>query len=136
MRVDSHLYAGYTVPPHYDSLLAKIIVWGKDRPEALARMERALAETVITGVPHTAPFHRRLVADEAFRRGEVHTGFVPAYLERHAAVLRDDGEQARLLDEERSEVRLRETDRAGDPASRVAASEAAPASSASTAVGG
>ena len=82
VRVDSHLYAGYTVPPHYDSLLAKIIVWGKDRAEAIARMERALAETVITGIAQTAPFHRLLVGDEAFGRGEVHTGFVAERLER------------------------------------------------------
>src|SRR5690606_3467533 len=48
VRVDSHLYAGYSVPPFYDSLLGKIIVWGRDREEAIARMDRALAETVIT----------------------------------------------------------------------------------------
>jgi acetyl-CoA carboxylase biotin carboxylase subunit len=81
VRVDSHLYAGYAVPPHYDSLLGKIVVWGKDRPEAIARMERALAETVITGIAQTAPFHRRLMADEAFRRGELQTGFVEERLE-------------------------------------------------------
>ena len=86
VRVDSHLYAGYAVPPHYDSLLAKIVVWGRDRAEATARLERALAETVITGLAQTVPFHRGLVADEAFRRGEVHTGFVAERLDRLAAI--------------------------------------------------
>lgn len=73
IRVDSHLYAGYHVPPYYDSLLAKIIAWGRDRPEALARMDRALTETVITGIPTTVSFLRHLIADDAFQRGEVHT---------------------------------------------------------------
>lgn len=90
IRVDSHLYAGYTVPPHYDSLLGKIISWGKDRNEALARMERALAETVITGFPTTLPFLREVIADPAFREGDVDTGFIPRFLERHPAVLSAD----------------------------------------------
>jgi acetyl-CoA carboxylase biotin carboxylase subunit len=81
VRVDSHLYAGYRVPPHYDSLLGKVIVWGKDRAEAAARMERALTETVITGISQTAGFQRRLVADEAFLRAEVHTGFIAERLD-------------------------------------------------------
>ena len=84
VRVDSHLYAGYAVPPHYDSLLAKLIVWGKDRAEATARLERALAETVITGIAQTVPFLRRLVAEEAFRRADVHTGFIAEHLDRLA----------------------------------------------------
>jgi acetyl-CoA carboxylase biotin carboxylase subunit len=82
VRVDSHLYAGYDVPPHYDSLLGKIITWGRDRTEATDRMERALAETVITGVPQTVPFLRRLIADEAFRRNELSTSFIADNLER------------------------------------------------------
>ncbi len=81
VRVDSHLYAGYTVPAHYDSLLAKIIVRGKDRAEAIARMERALAETVITGIAQTVPFHRRLVAHDAFKRADLHTGFVAEHMD-------------------------------------------------------
>jgi acetyl-CoA carboxylase biotin carboxylase subunit len=95
VRVDSHLYAGYAVPPYYDSLLAKVITWGRDRPEAIARMRRALSETVITGVPHTVAFHRRLVEDEAFRRGEVETGFIPAFLERNGGEVRSDLERER-----------------------------------------
>jgi acetyl-CoA carboxylase biotin carboxylase subunit len=82
VRVDSHLYAGYNVPAFYDSLLGKIIVWGRDRDEAIARMDRALAETVITGVPQTAPFLRRVIADEAFRKAEVDTGFLTRNMDR------------------------------------------------------
>lgn len=82
VRVDSHLYAGYNVPAFYDSLLGKIIVWGRDRDEAIARMDRALAETVITGVPQTAPFLRRVIADEAFHKAEVDTGFLTRNMDR------------------------------------------------------
>ncbi|MDQ3044679.1 MAG: acetyl-CoA carboxylase biotin carboxylase subunit [Chloroflexota bacterium] len=85
VRVDSHLFAGYTVPAHYDSLLGKIIAWGKDRQEAISRMERALAETIITGVTHTVPFHRRILQDPAFRVGDVHTGFIADFLDREPA---------------------------------------------------
>jgi acetyl-CoA carboxylase biotin carboxylase subunit len=76
VRVDSHLYAGYSVPPYYDSLLGKIIAWGRDRDEAAARMERALTETVITGVPQTVSFLRSIVADDQFRAATYDTGFV------------------------------------------------------------
>jgi len=82
VRVDSHLFSGYAIPPNYDSLLGKIIVWGKDRDEAIARMERALRETIITGVTNTIPFHSRIIADEEFKRGDVHTGFIPEFLDR------------------------------------------------------
>lgn len=82
VRVDSHLFGGYTIPPNYDSLLGKIITWGKDRDEAIARMRRALHETVITGVKHTVPFHRSIIADPEFRDGKVHTGFIPTFMER------------------------------------------------------
>ena len=70
VRVDSHLAAGYTVPPHYDSLIAKIVVHGRDRVEAVARMHRALSETVIEGVKTTIPFHLKLLADPTFLAGE------------------------------------------------------------------
>lgn len=86
IRVDSHLYSGYQVPPNYDSLLGKIIAWGKDRNEALARLERALADTVIEGLPNTIGFLRQLLADESFRRGDVHTGFISDFFERRDAV--------------------------------------------------
>jgi len=76
VRVDSHLYPGYRVPPYYDSLLGKIIVWGETRDEALDRMARALEETVIEGIATTVPFHLRLLRDARFRKGQVHTRFV------------------------------------------------------------
>jgi acetyl-CoA carboxylase biotin carboxylase subunit len=81
VRVDSHAYRGYTVPPHYDSLLAKLVTWGRDRPEALARMQRALAELHIEGVATTAPFLTRLLASPAFQAGAVHTRYVEAFIE-------------------------------------------------------
>jgi len=76
VRIDSHLYPGYTVPPFYDSLLAKVVCWGRDRAEAIARMQRALAETVVDGVKTTIPFHRQLLADPGFLRGDMHTRYV------------------------------------------------------------
>jgi len=69
VRVDSHLMAPYAVPPFYDSLLAKVIVHGRDRAEAIARMRRALAETVVEGVKTTIPFHFRVLSDPAFVEG-------------------------------------------------------------------
>ncbi|HVB75793.1 MAG TPA: acetyl-CoA carboxylase biotin carboxylase subunit [Ktedonobacteraceae bacterium] len=76
VRVDSHLYAGYTIPPHYDSLLAKLIVWADTREAAIARMQRALAEFVIEGVTTTIPFHQRLLKHEGFIRGDTYTRFL------------------------------------------------------------
>jgi acetyl-CoA carboxylase biotin carboxylase subunit len=69
VRVDSYLAAGCTVQPHYDSLVAKIIVHGRDRIEAVERMRRALGETVIEGIKTTIPFHLKLFADPVFRAG-------------------------------------------------------------------
>jgi acetyl-CoA carboxylase biotin carboxylase subunit len=69
VRVDSHLMAPYVVPPFYDSLLAKIVVHGGDRAEAIERMRRALAETVVEGVKTTIPFHLKVLADPAFVEG-------------------------------------------------------------------
>jgi acetyl-CoA carboxylase, biotin carboxylase subunit len=82
VRVDSHLFSGYQVPPFYDSLLAKIAVWGKDRNEAIERMERALRETIIDGVINVAPLHRMIMMDEPYRKGEIHTGYVGDFLNR------------------------------------------------------
>ena len=76
IRIDSHVFEGYRVPPYYDSLLAKVIASGRDRAEALARMHRALSEMTLEGVHTTIPFHLRLLGDERFRRGDVHTRFV------------------------------------------------------------
>jgi acetyl-CoA carboxylase biotin carboxylase subunit len=71
VRVDSHLYDGYTVPPYYDSLIAKIICHGEDRPLALARMRQALDELVVEGIRTNTPLHRELVRDTAFKTGGV-----------------------------------------------------------------
>ena len=71
VRVDSHLRAGYAVPPHYDSLVAKVIVHGGDRGEAIARMQRALGETIVEGIKTTVPYHLKLLADPAFVAGRV-----------------------------------------------------------------
>jgi acetyl-CoA carboxylase, biotin carboxylase subunit len=76
VRLDTHVYAGYTVPRHYDSLLAKLIVSGNTREEAIVRARHVLDQFIIEGIPTTLPFLRRIVVDEAFVRGEVDTGFV------------------------------------------------------------
>ena len=76
IRVDSHVYAGYRIPPHYDSLIAKIIAWAPTRLEAIARMDRALRETVIEGVSTTVPFHLRVLDNAFYRRGAVTTSFI------------------------------------------------------------
>lgn len=76
VRVDSHMYSGYVVPPTYDSLLAKLVVWGETREEAIARAHRALDEFIVAGIPTTLPFHLQVVDNPAFRRGEVYTDFV------------------------------------------------------------
>jgi acetyl-CoA carboxylase biotin carboxylase subunit len=80
VRVDSHLYAGYTMPPNYDSLAAKLIVWGATRAEALSRARRALAEVRIEGIKTTVGLHQRLLDIEAFVKGEAHTDFLEKYL--------------------------------------------------------
>ena len=76
VRVDSHVYTGYEIPPFYDSLIGKLIVWGTDRDHALKRMRRALSECAITGIPTTIEFHLALLDRPEFQRGEVHTKFV------------------------------------------------------------
>src|SRR5207248_5507886 len=73
VRVDTHIYAGYTPPPYYDSLLAKVVCWGADRTEALRRMERALCETRITGPRTTIPYQLAVLRHEEFRAGRAHT---------------------------------------------------------------
>jgi biotin carboxylase len=76
VRVDTHLYAGYEVPPFYDSLLAKLIVFGDTREIALARSRRALAELEIDGVKTNVPFHRAIVDHEAFLGARVSTNLL------------------------------------------------------------
>ena len=76
VRVDSHCVAGYVVPPYYDSLIAKLIVHGADREEAIARMRRALGEFLLEGIKTTIPFHARLLADPRFVEGAYSTRFL------------------------------------------------------------
>ena len=82
IRVDSHVYPGYVIPPYYDSLIGKLICWGQTRNEARRRMYQALKEYVITGIKTTIPFHLDIVEDEIFQTGEFNTGFIEDYLKR------------------------------------------------------
>ena len=76
VRMDSHLYSGYDVPPYYDSLLGKLIVWGPDRATAIARARVALDELVIDGVVTNLPLHRALLSNDAFLNGEFTTNLL------------------------------------------------------------
>jgi len=80
VRVDSHCFSGYTVPPYYDSLVAKVIAHGDSRPEAIARMRRALAEFLLEGIKTTIPFHSRLLADPRFVEGAYSTAFLETHV--------------------------------------------------------
>jgi acetyl-CoA carboxylase biotin carboxylase subunit len=82
VRMDSHVYTDYEIPPYYDSLIGKLIVWAPDRRGAIARMQRALRECAITGVPTTIPLHQRILEDEDFQQGQVFTNFVPQLMAR------------------------------------------------------
>lgn len=85
VRVDTHAYAGYAIPPHYDSLIAKLICHGADRAEAIARARAALEEFVVEGVPTTIPFHQLLLRDARFLSGAVSTRFLESLLEEPLA---------------------------------------------------
>jgi acetyl-CoA carboxylase biotin carboxylase subunit len=76
VRVDTHCYPGYTIPSHYDSLVAKVVAWGRTRDESLVRMRRALLEFEIEGIHTTIPFHLTVLDNAFFRRGEIYTNFV------------------------------------------------------------
>jgi acetyl-CoA carboxylase, biotin carboxylase subunit len=80
VRVDSHAFSGYTVPPHYDSLLAKVIAHGGDRQEAIARMRRALSEYLVEGIKTTIPLHARLLTDPQFVEGAYSTSFLESQI--------------------------------------------------------
>jgi acetyl-CoA carboxylase biotin carboxylase subunit len=83
VRIDSHVYQGYTISPYYDSLIAKLLVHGRDRAEALARLDRALAECLITGIKTTTEFTLDLVRSPAFRNGETTTRSLERFLETY-----------------------------------------------------
>ena len=90
VRLDSHVYAGYTVPPHYDSMVAKLITVGKDRREAIARMSRALSEYMITGIKTTIPFELAIMRDPNFRRGVYATNFIENMLANRRELIERD----------------------------------------------
>ena len=81
VRMDSHVYTDYEIPPYYDSLIGKLIVWGPDRSTAIRRMQRALRECAITGLPTTIGFHQRVMEHPDFVKGEVYTDFVSSMMD-------------------------------------------------------
>ena len=80
IRIDTHVYASYTIPPHYDSMISKLIVVAQTRDEALMKMERALDEYIIEGIKTTIPFHQQLLQDENFRKGDFTTKFMETFI--------------------------------------------------------
>jgi acetyl-CoA carboxylase biotin carboxylase subunit len=80
VRVDTFAHAECTVPPYYDSMIAKIIVHGRDRQEAIARMRRVLDMTVIEGIKTSVPLHQRIVAEPDFQAGRLSTGFMERFM--------------------------------------------------------
>lgn len=86
VRVDSHVYPGYSIPPFYDSMIGKLICWGRNRNEARRRMYRALKEYVITGVETTIPFHQEIIEDDVFMSGNFNTKFIEEFYERKGKV--------------------------------------------------
>lgn len=80
VRVDTHAYSQYLIPPFYDSLIAKVITWGKDRNEALGRMKRALDEFIVEGVATTIPFHKKVINEKNFKEGKFDTKYIESIL--------------------------------------------------------
>jgi len=80
IRVDTHVYSGYTIPPFYDSLIAKIIAYAPTREETIAKMSRALKEVIIEGIKNTAPLHAKIMNNEFFHEGNICTDFLPKYV--------------------------------------------------------
>ena len=80
--MDTHAFSGYFIPPYYDSLIGKLIVWGHNRAEALAVCNRALDEIVVKGVKTTIPFQRRILGHKSFVEGKYDTGFVENVLQK------------------------------------------------------
>jgi len=83
VRVDSSVYSHYTIMPYYDSMVAKLIVWGRDRQEAISRMKRALNEFTIENISTTIPFHLKVLDNAFFQRGEVYTNFIARRMSDH-----------------------------------------------------
>jgi len=79
VRIDTHVYAGYTIPPYYDSMISKLITVAQTREEAITKMERALDEYIIEGIKTTIPFHQQLMKNEQFRKGDFTTKFMESF---------------------------------------------------------
>lgn len=101
LRVDSGVYMNYTIPPYYDSMISKLIVWGRNRNEAITRMRRALSEYIILGVETTIPFHKAMMLSPNFRQGKLHTHFVDEYkqeiTENMERIVKEDKEMVSRL---------------------------------------
>lgn len=101
VRMDSGVYTGYTIPSIYDSMISKLITWGADRDEAIARMQRALYEFIIVGIPTTIPFHKALMKNKNFRDAKLHTGFIEEnkqdLLMEIEKVIEEDKEHEKLM---------------------------------------
>jgi acetyl-CoA carboxylase biotin carboxylase subunit len=82
VRVDTHVYPGYEIPPFYDSMIAKIIVHGKDRAEAISIMKRALLETMVSPIKTTIPLHLKILSDPTFLKGEITTHFMESFMKK------------------------------------------------------
>ena len=94
MRIDSHVYTGFEITPHYDSMIAKIIARGDDRADAIRVMSRALRECAIQGVQTTLPVGAALMSDSAFKRGEYTTAFLDHFMEKRFMISPRDGGDA------------------------------------------
>lgn len=101
LRVDSGVYMNYTIPPYYDSMISKLIVWGRNRNEAITRMRRALSEYIILGVETTIPFHKAMMLSPNFQEGKLHTHFVDEYkqeiTENMERIVKEDKEMVSRL---------------------------------------
>ena len=83
VRIDSHAYNEYVIPPNYDSLIAKMIIWGTDRKHAITRARRAFEEFTIEGIKTTIPFHKLVLENEKFIEGKFDTSFIDKQLNNH-----------------------------------------------------
>ena len=97
VRVDSGVYQGATVTVHYDPMVAKLIAWGEDRPEAIARLERALSEFVVKGIKTSIPFHQKLVRHPVFLKGRYDTGFIDEHMDGGRGAAEPDDEETKRV---------------------------------------
>ena len=82
VRIDSHIYVNYSVPPYYDSLIGKIIVYGKDRQQAISKMRVALSETIVEGIRTNIPVHKKIIEDNSFIAGGVSINYLETKLDK------------------------------------------------------